>query len=156
MTTVPEADVTGEADDGLQYHDFVVQPLPANEPFSIDVSYTLSSEQLTAPGAAVATAPEPVAETAAETTAEQTMNWPLFLGGSGVLIILLALIWYVWGQRSSAARPPRKPTVRRASTPAAPRRAPSPAGGARFCHNCGAEAQPEDRFCRACGAELKR
>lgn len=156
MTTEPEADVIGAGNDGLQYHDFVVQPLEAGEPFSIEVGYTLSSAQLSAPATAATAAPAPAAETAPETTTGLTMNWPLFLGGSGLLVIVLALVWYVWGQRAPSARPPRKPAVRRPSAPAPSRRAARPTGQARFCHNCGAEAQPEDRFCRACGTVLKR
>ena len=153
MTTDPEADVVGSANDGLQYHDFVKQPLPAGEPFAVGVTYTLSSEQLTAPAAE---APAPAPDAPADTPAGRTMNWPLFLGGAGVLLIVLALVWTIWGQRSVSARPPRKPAVRRPSTPVSSRRAAPPAGGARFCHNCGAEAQPDDRFCRACGTALKR
>jgi hypothetical protein len=30
-----------------------------------------------------------------------TMNWPLFLGGAGVLFITLALIWHFWGNRAA-------------------------------------------------------
>lgn len=156
MTTEPEADVVGSGNDGLQYHDFAVQSLPANEPFSIGVDYTLSSEQLTAPAAAAAPTPATTTGAAPETETGLTVNWPLFLGGSGLLLIVLALAWYLWGQRASSARPPRKPAVRRSPAPAASRRAANPTGGARFCHNCGAEAQPEDRFCRACGTELRR
>lgn len=150
MTTDPAPDAVGSATDGLQYHDFVEQPLPAGEPFAVSVNYTLSSEQLTAPAAA---APTPAPDATSDTATAQTMNWPLFLAGSGVLLIVLALIWYVWGQRTASARSPRKPAVRRSSTPISSRQA---AGGARFCHNCGAEAQPEDRFCRVCGTTLKR
>ena len=149
MTTDPAAEVIGSANDGLQYHDLVVQPLPAGEPFSVQINYSLNSEQLTAPAAA---APAPVQDSAAETAPGWTMR---ILTGSGVLLIVLALIWHVWGQRPASARPPRKPAVRRPSVPAAPRQAVRPAGEARFCHHCGAEAQPADRFCRACGTALK-
>ncbi len=152
MTTSPAAEAIGTANDGLQYHDFVMQPLPAGEPFAVAVNYTLGSEQLTAP----ASAPVSAQDDPAEAATGRTMNWPLFLGGSGVLFIVLALFWYVWGQRPGSGRPPRKPAVRRSSAPPASRRAARPAAVARFCHNCGAEAQPEDRFCRACGTVLKR
>ena len=71
--------------DGL-IPDFVVQPLPAGSLFGRR-QLSLSSEQLT---------PRLLrrlfhADTPADTPAGRTMNWPLFLGGAGVLPIVLAL-----------------------------------------------------------------
>lgn len=150
MTINPPAEVVGQATDGLTYHDFV-SSLAANQSFSLEISYEMSSERLTA--SATAAAPAPAAGLAEEEAAGLTMNWPLFLGGAGLLFITLALIWHFWGNRA-AAGPPPKPAVRRA--------APSAKGSsretdrARFCHNCGAQTSADDRFCRECGTELRR
>jgi hypothetical protein len=155
LTTEPAAEVVGEGNDGLTYHD-LVQPLPAGETFRLEVDYTLSNEQLTAPPATAAPSPGTADEAEAEAAPGVTMNWPLFLGGAGILIILLALVWQLFGRRANTARPPRKPAVHRPAAPARRASASRQSGPARFCHNCGAAAQPEDRFCRSCGTELKR
>jgi hypothetical protein len=150
MTVEPPAEVVGQATDGLTYHDFV-SALAANQAFSLDIAYEMGSAQLTA--SATAAPPAPAAVPAEEGAAGLTMNWPLFLGGAGLLFIVLALIWHFWGNRAPA-RPPRKPAVRRAALPA--RGGSQPGSPARFCHNCGAQAEAGDRFCRECGTELRR
>lgn len=150
LTTDPAAGVVGQGGDGLTYHDFV-RSLDAGEPFQLAVQYEMSSDTLTASARATA-APAPAAT---DETAEEplVMNWPLFLGGAGLLLILLAVVWQIWGHRAPDG-PPRKPSVRREG---AARPVPSRASGStRFCHNCGAKAEPGDRFCRECGTELKK
>jgi hypothetical protein len=148
MTTRPAAEVTGQAGDGLTYHDFVTSLAP-NQPFELAAEYEMSSAQLTAGEAAVA----PPISTVEEAATGWSMNWPLFLGGAGLLFILLALIWQLWGNRAPAG-PPRKPGVRREARP--DRAASGQTGSARYCHNCGARAEPGDRFCRECGTALRQ
>jgi hypothetical protein len=151
LTTTPTAEAVGQGGDGLTYHDFVAA-LTAGETFQLDVQYEMGSNALTASATSVpATIPAPAAT--GDSATGRTMNWPLFLGGAGVLLVVLALIWQIWGNQAPA-RPPRKPPVRREGTV---RRAPARASGsARFCHNCGAEAASGDRFCRECGTELRK
>lgn len=149
LTTRPAAEVTGQAGDGLTYHDFVTSLAP-NQPFQLAAEYEMSSAQLTAGE----TAPvSPVATTVEEPAPGWTMNWPLFLGGVGLLFIVLALVWQLWGNRADAG-PPRKPAVRREAR--TDRAVSAQTGRARFCHNCGAKADPGDRFCRECGTELRQ
>lgn len=150
LTVSPAAEVVGQATDGLTYHDFV-SSLAANQTFSLDVSYEMSSARLTA--SATATAPAPAASPDETEATGLTMNWPLFLGGSGLLFIMLALIWHLWGSRAPAGPPPKPPVRRNTGSTRPTNRA---TGAARFCHNCGAQAADGDRFCRDCGTELRR
>lgn len=149
LTTDPAAEVVGQGSDGLTYHDYVTS-LPPNQTFQLDVQYAMISDALTA---AATSALAPTLVPATGEAADRTMNWPLFLGGAGLLFIVLAVIWQIGGNRAPAG-PPRKPSMRRDSPV---RRATARSSGpARFCHNCGTQAEPGDRFCRECGTELKK
>jgi hypothetical protein len=57
---------------------------------------------------------------------------------------------------SVPAAPPGPPASSAAPDPPAPDPPPAPAEDAgRFCHRCGARAQPGDGFCGACGQQLR-
>jgi hypothetical protein len=141
----PEAVIEGN--DGLQYHNLAIRQLQPAEPFSVEVNYTLTSEQLTAPGAAPAStsnATAPVDDEAGSFL--DSIDWPIILSVAGGVLLLLAVGWQVFGARLSARSAPRKPRPLRAMRQQQ----------AQFCHQCGARAQEGDRFCRECGTELRR
>jgi hypothetical protein len=143
----PAPELVIEGSDGLQYHNLAMRQLQAAEPFSVEVNYTMSSEQLTASGAASGSVSNATAPTADEGGSFlDDINWPIILSVAGGVLLLLAIGWQVFGARLSARRAPRKPRPLRAMRQQQ----------AQFCHQCGARAQEGDRFCRECGTELRR
>lgn len=140
----PESVVSGN--DGLQYHNLPVRQLEADENFQVEVNYTMSADQLTAATQTTETAGEaaPGVETSAGLLSD--VNWPLILGGLGIVLLLLAVGWQVFAARLVTRQKPRKPRPLRAMRQ----------NEVNFCHQCGARAQAGDRFCRECGIELKK
>lgn len=130
----PQPDVAGEGNDGLQYYSLPIVAVPANQPFTVDVQYTLERAGLSV-------------DTAAQ---ERGPDW-LLLAAVAAAILLLVLAAILLWPRLSAARQatPRKPAPRK---PAPERLQQS---HVRYCHNCGQPARPGDRFCRQCGTELR-
>ncbi len=155
LTTNPTAANVSE-EKGLTYHILSPQPVPAGTPFSVDVTYTLSSPQLTVDSQVpeVDTAvsnPEPVPPPAASPTSFlnlDNINWPLVLAGAGLLLIIAAVIWQIASSRSGSKRPikPRRQA----------KSAKSAQTTAKYCHECGQPLQPEDKFCRECGTAVKK
>lgn len=149
LETTPETDSVLEGNDGLQYHNLPVRSVAAGEPYTVEVVYTMNSNELTAAAAeqAGAAATSPADPGAAGDEAGAGLNWPVVLAAAGGLLVLLAIGWQLFGQRLTVGRRavPRKPRPTRSEK----------SGPARFCHNCGTRAQPGDRFCRECGTRLK-
>ena len=152
LTTNPTAvNVTEEK--GLTYHTLPPQPVPAGTPFSVDVTYTMSSPQLTVdsqvPEDTAVTNPEPAPPSATSSTSFlDNINWPLVLAGAGLLLIIAAVIWQITSSRSGSKRPV-KPKRQTGSTKSAK-------GAAKYCHECGQPLQPGDKFCRECGTAVKK
>jgi len=143
--TITPAPMTSAAErgDGLTYHRITPQPLAANQPYTVDIRYTVEAPVLSAP--AVAT----VAPTSAPSAPRGGLSDidPLWLLAVPVLLLLVGGAWYLGRQQGGAAGRTRKP---RSARPAATKGA-----AARFCHNCGRPAQAGDVFCRNCGTPLK-
>ncbi|HIP70882.1 MAG TPA: zinc-ribbon domain-containing protein [Anaerolineae bacterium] len=138
---------------GLTYHSLPPQPVPAGTPFSVDVTYTMSSPQLTVdsqvPEDTAVINPEPVPPpTTSATSFLDTINWPLALAGAGLLLIIAAVAWQIASSRSRKKRPVKP---RRQAAPA--KRAKT---AAKYCHECGQPLQPGDKFCRECGTAVKK
>lgn len=156
--------------DGLTYHTLASRVVPAGELFSVSVDYAMSSPQLSAPalstgGGQGAVNPD-LAQPAASSDAGSLLGDinPLWIVGIFGVAALVGLA-FVFGRQQSGSRAnsTRKPKPKRpAPAPPAPppqqpvaKPAPPPAGAARFCHNCGQPATPDDRFCSSCGTRLK-
>lgn len=136
--------VAADRGDGLNYHTLPPQTVPAGQPYTVTVRYTMTEPQLST--ALLPDAP-PAAETAVVDNNLLT-NWPLWLAVVGLVLAGVGLAWQFSTRRKTSR--PRKPAPRRANrVPAAETDTP------RFCHNCGQAAEPGDRFCRSCGTQLK-
>lgn len=150
LTVQPEPETIDAGSDGLRYHNLPVSRVEAGGRFTVEVSYTMSSEQLTAPGGAPAAAPDGAGAASGSAGGSagflETLNWPIVLAVAGGALLLMAIGWQVFGARIATRRVPRKPRPLRAVR----------GQEANFCHKCGTRAQAGDRFCRECGTELKR
>lgn len=155
----PATGVAAQRGDDLTYHTLPPRSVAAGEPFTVAVSYTVEGPVLSAPTTTGVTGDAPDATTAAPAGG---FNPVWLLAGAGALA-LIGGAWYLGRQQGRAAAPIRKPQPARPAKPksgskkektAAP--PPKPNAPARFCHNCGQRAHPDDAYCRNCGAELKR
>lgn len=133
--------------DGLTYYTLPTQTVPAGQPYSVSVSYTMNTPQLTIErqGNTPNTAESSQPPTPSAPATNFDPNWPLVLAGLGVVLIVAVLTWQVATRRPVTARP-RKPR---------PARPEKQRAVANYCHSCGQPAQKGDRFCRHCGTALK-
>jgi hypothetical protein len=148
LITEPAAVTVSDGEDGLSYYILPSQPIPAGQPFAININYTMSSPQLTADSLSNATIDlQPAGPVVTETASAQEFDWPLIAGAAGAVLFVAALGLLYFGNRSnSRVRKPR---------PVRPSQTAKKGGGTRFCHNCGESVTVGDRFCRSCGAPIK-
>jgi hypothetical protein len=148
ITFEPEPAGSQLRNDDLTYFTFPPQTLAPCQPYTLNISYEVSSQQLSA---APATTPALVEDPAEAATVSGNALW-LVVG----LIAVAALIGgaYYFGRtglrtsRQSKPRPVRPvKTSTNNSSPATPQ--------PRFCHQCGKQAEKDDMFCRNCGTKLK-
>ena len=152
MNVTPEAaSVLADRGDGLTYHTLAGQAVPAGQPFRVGFQYTMAEPQLS-----VNVGRSPAVESGGETAVSPlaasvtpVINWPLILGGAGLLLIAVALVWLVSMNWPTSRSKVRKPRPRRGTS------GKTSGSRARFCHICGQQADPDDRFCRNCGTQLK-
>lgn len=144
--------------DGLVYHALSPQPLPAGQSYTVSVSYDLASNQLSAD---LLTAQQPsvqgplpvVSDSAA--AAEPGFNWALVAIVAGGLIIVAAVVWFLYSSSGRSRKRTPRPRPIRTTKPGNAKAAAPSSSAAQFCHNCGQAVDPEDRFCRECGTPLK-
>ena len=130
--------------DGMTYFSATLGGLAAGQPQVVEVAYAktgsgLSFERLQPV--------EPIARPAS--LGERLLAWPYWpwvLAAVGVVLVALAVVFFVRGRKGEdSARPGRL------------RHRPATEGGARlFCHNCGARAEAQAVFCSMCGTKLRR
>jgi len=162
LLSQPAATNVYEGGDGFTYHELPGQPLPAGQPYSLNVNYTMRSALLSRDGLGGA-AVDLSASNQADSGNE--INWPLILGIAGGVIIAGVIIWQLMSRQTGSNRP-RKPQPRRPETgsrqkpkpksarPAQPK--PKTAVSVRFCRNCGKSVNASDKFCRHCGTAVKQ
>lgn len=153
----PPADQTSTRADGLIYHAYDGQSLPAGQSFSVTASYDLASGELSADVLA-AQQPQvqgPLPLVSGPAQAESTgLNWALVAIVAGGLIIIAAVVWFlVSSSGNRRRRTPRPKPVRPAKSRGT--RPPAASTAAQFCHHCGQPVDDGDRFCRACGTPVK-
>jgi hypothetical protein len=126
----------------LTYHTLPAQPVPAGQPYSVRLGYTMASPQLSIenlPGVGQTETSSPLSPS----PTSAGFNWPLMIAVAGGVLILLAGAWQIISTRA-AAKAASAPAGRSGKRPPA-----------RFCHICGQPAGPQDRFCRHCGTAIK-
>lgn len=143
LDTEPAAANIARSVDGFTYHAFPARQVPADQAFSLHVSYTMTSDQLSATRLPSADASLQNPATSGTPASTFGMNWALVAVIAGGLLILAALIWQLASRRSSSNS--------RMSAEAEVEKKPS---RAKFCRNCGEAVDEGDRFCSGCGTEL--
>jgi hypothetical protein len=158
ITITPTPTGTASRGDGLTYHTLAARPVSAGEPVTVRVNYTVEAPLLSAPSQTLPAATAASATAATEGGTATTAGgfnplWVLAIaGGLGLLVVA----WYL-GQRQGRARRARKPQPNRPakSKPNGDKLASGSRPVARYCHQCGQPAQPQDVYCRNCGTQLK-
>lgn len=143
VATDPSLQAT-QSDDLAQYLEASFGAQVAGQPLTLDLSYSRTSEALTAPEQGL----QPSQPLGASTPGRVMISnyLPYFLGALGVMLIGGGAL-YFW--QAGRAREPR-PT-RHGGGPQAPLRD----AEAIHCHQCGTRAKEGDRFCRVCGTRLR-
>lgn len=133
-----------ETFNGLNYYDGASVKLAASEQYTLNISYTKTTDTLVSQAQAVQIA-EPVNEdTPGRVSLANSM--PYIIGGLGIIMIAGGLTYYFqWGRRSAGSGRSRRRTHSNADSNAT----------SVYCPQCGARAKPSDRFCRTCGARLR-
>ena len=130
--------------DGMTYFSATLGGLAAGQTQVVEVAYDktgsgLSFERLQPV--------EPIARPAS--LGERLLAWPYWpwvLAAVGVMLVALAVVFFVRGRKGVGNARPGRLRHRLATE-----------GGARlFCHNCGARAEAQAVFCSMCGTKLRR
>ena len=119
--------------------------LQAGDAFDFTVEYARLSETVMAPASSSNVQPsQPIgSDTPGRVSID---NMPYVIGGVGVVLIVIALFFYLRSTQSGASVTSRK--RRRAHQE-------ETGEGQAYCHECGSRAQASDRFCRTCGSRLR-
>jgi hypothetical protein len=133
--------------DGLLYFGHSLGPISAGQQMSVTLAYEksglgLSFERLR-PLQPIMRPPS---------VREQVLEWagwPVALAGTGVLLVVVGLVFLMWARRRVRTGPARKVPARGAE-------AGVPTPEARFCYRCGYPAGEADLYCRMCGTRLGR
>jgi len=151
MTTQPPPANVGQGpNDGLTYHALPAVSVPAGTPFEMSFSYDMDNPGLTA-GGSVQTGPSTEPSTS-DTTGRFSVNeWLLVVTGLALLLLVIAVTRLVTTRNGESGKARRSGKSRRPLKPSPKGRA----AQARFCHQCGTQAEEGDQFCRKCGTELK-
>jgi hypothetical protein len=162
FTSTPPPDATHVGSDGLTVAQYDAGPLAAGGTYSLQVSYTRSSNAPSV-GVNIPSAPQvsPV-EVGGTPGVWLRENLGLIFIAAGLLLLTGAMIYWFWTRRAEVVvEPPRQApaprnrprTVPRPARPPAKEQVGAPAG---YCHRCGAPFRDDEaRFCYACGAERR-
>lgn len=142
LNTEPATENIARSGDGFDYHIFPARALPAGQPFPLHVDYKMTTAQLSATSLPPLNTGRQTPALPATPSTGFGINWALAAVATGVLFIIVALIWQIVSRRPShTIRKPIDSRVEKQSR-------------AEFCPNCGEPIDEGDRFCSGCGSEL--
>jgi hypothetical protein len=143
LSTEPLSMNVIKGQDGFTYYAFPVQDVPAGQSFSVDVDYTMNTDQLSA---ASLTPPSTDVQKPGLTSTSKIgtdINWFIVAVVTGGVIIVIIFVWQISTRRGTFNRFETKDVkVQKQSQ-------------AEFCRNCGNPIDIDDRFCRHCGTALR-
>jgi hypothetical protein len=152
FTSDPPPSDTEVGQDGLVYALYTIGAISAGNSYSLQASYTRSTDKLSAEVNIPAMEQMPV-----EVGDGGLRDYlGLILIVAGVLLLVAAFAYWFWSQRAVVVSP--RPSSSREKRLHAPRSAPSPAADKKlavYCHQCGTKFREDGQFCHACGAERR-
>jgi hypothetical protein len=162
FTSAPPPDATHVESNGLTVAQYDAGPLAAGGTYSLQASYTRSSNTPSV-GVNIPSSPQvPPVEVGGAPGVWLRENLGLIFIAAGLLLLTGAMVYWFWTRRAEVVvEPPRQAPAPRKRPRAASRPARPPAGeqvGAPtgYCHRCGAPFRDDEaRFCYACGAERR-
>jgi len=136
--------------DGLVYYTADVGSMDVGQSFKIELDYIKESEGLSMSSLKVQSSAPIATSMQAQITWKDVLPW--ILGALGVVLLVVAAIWY-WqsGKQDKIQQKTRRTRRKRVKTPVVSQEDSDHI----YCHQCGKRAQSGDRFCRACGKELR-
>lgn len=145
-TEPASVDVTS-GDDGFAYHTLPAQIVPAGQPYSVRVDYTMTGSELSAQRSSPPLADAGTTGFAPTPSASGVnLEWPAIAVAVVGVLAIVAVTWQIATARATS--PPRKPRPVRTKKQAQ-------GSATRYCHICGQPLQPGDKFCRECGTAVK-
>ncbi len=145
LLTEPAAMEVSTGQDGFSYHILPEQIVPAGQPYSIRINYTMTSSQLSAQRSGPSITDVQTTGLSPQNESGNEIDWMMILAVGGGMILLAGIIWLIMGRRTTTR--PIKPRPVRAVNQQQSR--------AQYCHICGQPVQKSDKFCRECGTALK-
>lgn len=167
FTSDPSPATTEVRQDGLVYALYNEGAIAAGDSFSLQASYSRSTDELsieTFEGVSIPSSPE---QTPVEIGGRGVRDYlGLILIVAGVLLLIGAFAYWFWSQRAVVVPEPEKrrsPARRRSPSGKRQRtgtsRSPLPSRAdnksAAYCHRCGTKLRDGAEFCHACGAERR-
>lgn len=145
LVTEPSATGSITGADGFTYHTLPGQVVPAGQPYTVRVDYTMSSAQLSVARAGPSITDVQTTGFTAPAATGPDLDWLIIVAvGVAVVLAVALLTWQIASARASAKS--RKPR---------PVRVEGNRSAAQYCHICGQPVQPGDKFCRECGTAVK-
>jgi hypothetical protein len=152
ILTTPALTGLTAGDDTLLYQNGVFENLSDGDPITLNVTYTKTTDTLSANATGPVSTPQlPAPDSPTATGSDWWLPW---VAGVLVLLAVGGAGWYMLKMRSSGK--PAGRARRRQVKPQAKASKPAMPESLIFCHSCGHRATGNDRFCRNCGTELRR
>jgi hypothetical protein len=145
----PPAAARRMGDLGLVYQRVEVGPVTAAQAPTVSLAYRKATGTLSAE-ALGAGSPLDIPATGDRSRLDWLSLAPWLVGAFGLVLVLVAGVWYLRLGRAGGGPPGER---RRASRAAPDEGVGGPAPV--YCHQCGTPASSSDRFCRHCGTRLR-
>ena len=161
----PAPTLTESRPDGLTYTLYDLGDVPAGQSVSLEVRYTRPTDELSVSRLEGVNVTTDIEQKPVEVGGGGLMeNLGPILIAVGVLLLVGALGYWFWSQRTvgipepsrrQPAPQPRRAPRRREAAPSRTFPAPGDRGLAAYCHRCGTKLREDAQFCHACGAERR-
>ena len=143
MQIVPDLGTGQTFQDGRTYYSAHFGQMGAGEQFNMQLRYNKPDDILSEGYDQVFAAEDGGA--ARQTTFENALPW--VLGGVGILLITVAVVWYLVPNQEVPFPRKRHPLGDHEK---------QPENAQLYCHNCGTLSKPDDLYCRSCGTKLRK